>query len=72
MTNKKEFDDYSNYDDRGLLNESSATAKSSQPSANSANKQREEFGAEKNPLLKKIKNNPIMKKVEQLFDNNKQ
>lgn len=47
MTNKKEFDDYSNYDDRGLLNESSATAKSSQPSANSANKQREEFGAEK-------------------------
>ncbi|MCM3388441.1 hypothetical protein [Ureibacillus chungkukjangi] len=69
MSEKKDFDEYSNFDDRNLQSKSSAY-KSNNSHQNST-KSNEEYGMEKNPLLNKIKNSSIMKKVEKFLDDNK-
>ncbi|MFC7686873.1 hypothetical protein [Ureibacillus sp. GCM10028918] len=69
MSQNKDFDEYSNFDDRGLQSQSSATTSKSSYQVNS--KSNEEFAEEKNPLMKKIKNSTIMKKVEKFINANK-
>lgn len=68
MSQNKDFDEYSNFDDRGLQSQSSAT-KSKDASQNTT-KSNEEYGEEKNPLMEKIKNSNIIKKVEKLMKDN--
>lgn len=69
MSQNKDFDEYSNFDDRGLQSPNSANQ--SKSSLQNTAKPKEEYGMEKNPLLKKIKNSSIMKKVEKFLDDNK-
>ena len=69
MNENKDFDDYSNFDDRGLKGQSSANKQMNSQQKNSQSKV--EFGMEKNPLLNKIKNSSIMKKVEKFLDDKK-
>ncbi|MDN4493527.1 hypothetical protein [Ureibacillus aquaedulcis] len=69
MSQNKDFDEYSNFDDRGLKSQSSAT-KSTNPYQNTTNSN-EEYGEEKNPIMEKIKNSSIMKKVEKFINDNK-
>ncbi|HWL12884.1 MAG TPA: hypothetical protein VNQ57_07810 [Ureibacillus sp.] len=70
MSQNKDFDNYSNFDDRGLKSKSSTPNQSTNSHQNTA-KPKEEFGMEKNPLLNKIKNSSIVKKVEKFLNENK-
>ncbi|MDI7744227.1 hypothetical protein QMK38_19640 [Lysinibacillus fusiformis] len=69
MSQNKDFDDYSNFDDRGLKSQSSAKKPNNSPQ--SSTKSNEEYGTEKNPLMEKIKNSSIVKKVEKFINDNK-
>ncbi|HWK21454.1 MAG TPA: hypothetical protein VNS08_00325 [Ureibacillus sp.] len=65
MSNK-DFDEYSNFDDRGLQSQSSANKSNNSYSRQTTSK--EEYGTEKNPLMEKIKNSSIVKKVEKFIN----
>jgi len=71
MSPNKDFDEYSNFDDRGLQGQSSANKAKSSHQGTSTTKSNEEYGTEQNPLMEKIKNSSIVKKVEKFINDNK-
>ncbi len=71
MSQNKDFDEYSNFDDRGLQSESSASKSTNSHQGQGTSKSNEEYGMEKNPLMEKIKNSSIVKKVEKFINDNK-
>lgn len=71
MSQNKDFDEYSNFDDRGLQSQSSANKAKSSHQSTGTTKSKEEYGSEKNPLMEKIKNSSIVKKVEKFINDYK-